>query len=181
MKRKIFLVIISLVIFNSCNKTSKTGIIYSKDYTIRIETRGCLPGSSKFIAVLYNTPQYYLANYDSFKPHHLYITSQPAEGDSIKPETYDLALTPETEDSVFYCVHKYVMDFNIDNKEVFINGKQFKEVIADGACLSVELEYDRKSIKCEQYNLEGIYKASPQIKKLLQIINNRVPDKYKLY
>jgi hypothetical protein len=73
------------------------------------------------------------------------------------------------------------MDFNIDNKEVFINGKHVYKAIEDGACLSVELEYDKKRIKCEQYNLEGIYKASPQIKKLLQIINSRVPDKFKLY
>jgi hypothetical protein len=73
------------------------------------------------------------------------------------------------------------MDFNIDNKEVFINGQQVKDIIEDGACLSVELEYDKKSIKCEQYNLEGISKASPQIKKLMHLINNRVPEKYKLY
>jgi hypothetical protein len=38
-----------------------------------------------------------------------------------------------------------------------------------------------KEIKCEQYNLKGIFMASPEIKKLLQIINDRVPDKYELY
>jgi hypothetical protein len=181
MKLIIFIILFTLIILNSCNKTSKKEIVYSKDYTFRIETQGCIPGSSKTIAVLYNTPQYYLVNYKSFKPHHLYITSQPAEGDSTKSKTFDLPLAPETEDSVFYYIHKYVMDFNIDNKEVFINGQLVKNVIMDGACLSVELEYENKSIKCVQSSLEGIYQASPQITKLLRIINSRVPDEFKLH
>jgi hypothetical protein len=179
--QKHLLTFFSLLFLISCKNSSKTEVIASKDYVITIETRDCLAGGIQFKAVIYNIPQYHLINCDSFKPHHLYITRQETKHDSVFSETYDLDLTPETEDSVFFCVHKYLMDFNIDNKEVFINGKHVYKAIEDGACLSVELEYDKKRIKCEQYNLEGIYKASPQIKKLLQIINSRVPDKFKLY
>jgi hypothetical protein len=169
---KIVLTFVSLILFLSCQRTSKTEIVYSKDYSIKIETRGCIPGSSEFIAVLYNSPHYSLPNYQSYKPHHLYITSHPSEVDSTKYLTFDLTLRPEIEDSIFNCIRNYVMDFKIDNKEV---------LVLDGACLSVELEYNKKSIKCEQYNLEGISKASPQIATLLKIINKIVPEEFRMY
>jgi hypothetical protein len=179
--QKHLLTFFSLLFLISCQNSTKTGIAASKDYALTIETRACLPDGIQFKAVIYNVPQNQLINCDSFKPHHLYITRQEQIHDSAFSETYDLELNSKVEDSIFYCVHKYLMDFNSDNKEIFINGKRVESVIMDGSCLSVQLEYDKKSIKCEQYNLEDISKASPQIKKLLQIINSRVPDKFKLY
>ncbi|NJO67911.1 MAG: hypothetical protein HC830_00325 [Bacteroidetes bacterium] len=140
-----------------------------------------MPGGSKFTAFIYNTPQYQLRDYDSYKPHHLYIRKEEIINDSTKVNLFDLVLNPETEDSIYFYVHKYLTDFNINNKEILVNGKVIKKVIQDGACLSVQLEYDKKMMRCEQYNLKGIQKASPEIKQLMNIINSKVPETYRLY
>ena len=179
--KKIFLIFIVITSFCSCHKPVKNGIYYSKDYAITIETRGCMPGESVFTAVIYNIPQYQLIDYASYKPHHLYITRQDYKKDSIIADKFDLKLSSELEDSIYNCVHKYLSDFYIDNKELVINGTIIKKNIQDGACLSIQLEQDKKLMKCEQYNLEGIHDASPEIKKLLEIINSKVEDKFRLY
>jgi hypothetical protein len=165
----------------SCHQTDRKDVSISKDYSITIETRGCLPGGVMFKTVIYNVPQRQLPNYSFYKPHHLYTIRQEPQGDSLKVETFDLELTSAVEDSIFWYVHKYLTDFTIDNKIEFTNGKHVKQMIEDGACLSVQLEYDKKLIKCEQYNLEGLSHASSDIKSLLKIINSRMPEKFQLY
>jgi hypothetical protein len=170
-----------IILLASCHQSDRKDVLISKDYSITIEARGCLPGGIKFKAVIYNVPQYQILNYSFYKPHHLYTIRQEPQGDSLKVETYDLELTPAVEDSILWYVHKYLTDFTIDNKIELTNGIHSQQIILDGECLSVQLEYDNRLIKCEQYNLKSLSHASSDIKSLLKIINSRMPEKFQLY
>jgi hypothetical protein len=188
MRKILLFCIISVFVFSCKNQTTREIENFDwKDYAITIETYGCLPGSARFKAIIYNEPQYYMLNYDFFKPHFLYLIS---EYDSISDAT-SFELTEELEDSIYFLVNKYLSDFYIDNSAVCIEGIDKKiysyrnyngeEAVEDGACLNVMLQYDNKMMKCGRYNLSSIENASPEIKKLMEIINSRVDKKFRMY
>ena len=172
MKKSITII---LIIFFVCNIDGYTQVNkgYSNDYVITIETRGCLPGSSRVKATLYGTMQSQIEGIIDFLPNHLYITKQEFINDSVVSGTYDLELNDTVEDSIFKCVYRYLEKFPIKEK---LN----KPFVWDGGCLSVELQYERQMIRCEEYNLKNANSASPAMNELLEIINRRVPKKFQM-
>ena len=156
-------------------------IIKSKNYSFEIKTWG-FPGSKSFEAFMYNTD---LQTYPpdrrggiEFKENTLYILKHEYTDNQKTTDTLKIELAGEQVDSLYNLAYRYLSSFEIDN-EVEIG--KVSESILDGASISVTLGYNGRLMQCAQYRLKGVTYSSVGGDKLVEFINNKAPEHFRLH
>jgi hypothetical protein len=181
MKRGVSIIILTWTVALTLLACRDKEIIKSKNYSFEVKTWG-FPGTKSFEAFMYNTD---LRTYPpdrrggiQFKENTLYVLKHEYLDNQRTTDTLKIELTGEQVDSLYNLAYRYLSSFEIDN-EVEI-GKVY-ESIQDGASISVTLGYNGKLMQWAQYRLKGVTYASVGGDKLVKFINDKAPEKFRLY
>jgi len=177
MKILLYLLATVAVITSGCDRKE---IINSKRYSVEVNTWGF--GGPSFSAFMYNT------GYETYPPDRrgkgqfaentLYIVKFQYAEDRTLTDTLKISLNDEEVDSLYTLAHRFVSDFEIDNRvEV---GKPIIRIM-DGANVNVSLRYEGKLMECSQFHLGGDNRSSAGGSELIAFINKRAPEEFGLY
>lgn len=181
MKRGVSIIVLTWTVALTLLACRDKEIIKSKNYSFEVKTWG-FPGTKSFEAFMYNTD---LRTYPpdrrggiQFKENTLYILKHEYTDNQRTTDTLKIELTRDQVDSLYNLAYRYLSSFGIDN-EVEI-GKVY-ESIQDGASILVTLGYNGKLMQCTQYRLKGVAYSSIGGDKLVEFINNKAPEKFRLH
>ena len=178
--RNVLFILISIVGLTTLGCDDKK-LVKSPFYSFEINTWG-MPGNVSFESFLYNSD---VATYSprrqaggQLKPYTLYILKYTHSNEKILTDTLTIDLTPTQVDSLYDLAYSYLSNFELDNE---IEIGKIRTSIADGASISVRLNYEGKAMECAQYSLKGISSASVGGDRLVKFINKKAPEEFRLY